>query len=543
MKKFIITFLAIISCESLAVSGPVSFIDTNKTPLVTDLKTAQEVYHIIKNDTTKTAPVTLAQQITYENFEKVPFAVMQALAKTNYRNYDPVRGHPDVARAIVQAVVPSLVKNNTRWDLLNTLLRLNTTNIHTSFGYTVQNLVEESERIHTQSAQALARRIVNNTAKATLKNHNNWELMYALAQTNNAHIHEQLEKCIKTLYPNIESLVEQFKDYTPLDMALFCGKQANPIFIYAKIKNIVWKNNSMTQSYQHFGINLNTLNQQKLVQQLSPDIRTMFLDALQQEATEKMNGKFCFWRAETMTKLLHALVAKTLYNCTSTKKCPDNYYPLRATALIKDGLCSESYRGWLRKNNPAWNDSPLIYMNYALFANSTEWGSSTPKLLDLNMNWVPEKNSLEIIFNTFKCEATYKKYEKRIRELEEAAAKCPCGFLLMLVFNESQIYDYTYVCHVAGRHRTVNIDGTRRRNVVKILKALTEKPESIRDNTDRVEFCAIFGDIFGPESKNPINIKWYVVESMKPWLKKLNTLLSEIEAELTQQQPHIQSKI
>jgi hypothetical protein len=507
-----------------------------KTPLITDLKTAQDVWKAIENN--NTLAIQLAHQITYHNFKTIPLEVMQALSKSNRNQYDPVNGYPEATWAIVNAVLPTIIKKNENWDVLNTLLSINTTNTYTYIGIIVKQFLDQVSQNNPKEAENLAKKTFIAMVKTTLKHPHHWELIYDLAKINNPLINKEIETYIKKQYPNIDSTLKQCQEYSPLDIALFCGKQANPVFIYTKMKNIPLSNDKKIQSHQQFNINVKKCEPHRLAQSFSQPLRTMFLEALQQEALARENKKLCFWRGETLYKLFQALLAKSLYNRMADKKCPDTFYPLRASVFLPEmnehegGICSEDTRKTLldKNNRRRWDTSGLIYMNYALFANTTEWGSSTPKLLDLNMNWKPEKYSTHDMFRLFGCENIHKKYEKQLIEIEDEAKKSICGFLLMFAFDAEQAQNYIYPAYIAGKHRTININGVQENNIIKIIDALADKPESIGENdTDKIEFCAIFGDIFSPQSKNPVNIKWFIVESMKPWLKKLNALLFEIE--------------
>lgn len=138
------------------------------------------------------------------------------------------------------------------------------------------------------------------------------------------------------------------------------------------------------------------------------------------------------------------------------------------------------------------SDSKCLSMNYALFANVTNIGSSTSYRIAKGAG----RRSIFITpadpFKILKYEAIYEKFKSEIEALaEEYNKKSASGNVLLIAIPKSQIREYVYPAYAAGYITSVYIRGIGKTLDMKaIMETLRNNPEKIR-NTDQIEFCLI----------------------------------------------------
>lgn len=143
----------------------------------------------------------------------------------------------------------------------------------------------------------------------------------------------------------------------------------------------------------------------------------------------------------------------------------------------------------------------ILFMNYALFANSSNPGSDSSYYIYFNCNSIAGTTitlSPNRVFSILGYEWLYKKYQKEINALNhDYTYLSHFGNLLLIAIPQDTIKKYVYLARSGGLSETIHIDNIGETSDIKIiLETLLNHPEKISE-TDRLEFCLIMSQAKG----------------------------------------------
>ena len=234
----------------------------------------------------------------------------------------------------------------------------------------------------------------------------------------------------------------------------------------------------------------------------------------------------------------------TLWAITKEKPVTDFIF-LHAKPLLKnDNLAGEAemrerlLRGEWSSNN---DKKYLLFMNYPLFGNVCNKGSSSIFFALKNDNDGKINISLKDVFDYLEYKDIYKKYEKQLQELEqEYQGLSKYGSMVVIGVPEDKLADSVCLTASDGWKVKVYIEGIGETDDIKtIITTLRHAPEKIKDS-DRMEFALIMTqDKHGglnPES----GIKVHMFDAADPeklavFRKKEHLLLEQIKQEIEQE--------
>lgn len=174
---------------------------------------------------------------------------------------------------------------------------------------------------------------------------------------------------------------------------------------------------------------------------------------------------------------------------------------------------------------------PLLFCNYALFANSSYPGALGSSSIDYflnNYNAHATQLTTQIVFNKFGTDKLYANYKAKIGKLESEFKKIvPKSVLVQLILSQETVQNYV-VCITpsANFFSEVEINGKKTGNINTILHTLKTAPDTI-DNSDFVEF----GVVMTPDTVHILReqgaeIRVYGTHDQE----KLDALIAELEA-------------
>lgn len=131
----------------------------------------------------------------------------------------------------------------------------------------------------------------------------------------------------------------------------------------------------------------------------------------------------------------------------------------------------------------------LLFMNYGLFANAKNKGSSSACYALENCNAGNVRIELEDSFKHFDAMDIYHKYQKELQKLEKDYSTLGYGNLLMIAVPKQKIKDLVYLAVTGGGKSQVYYkDGNLAEGMDQIMEALCNEPEKLLE-TDTLEFC------------------------------------------------------
>jgi|GEM_PF-1568593 len=185
----------------------------------------------------------------------------------------------------------------------------------------------------------------------------------------------------------------------------------------------------------------------------------------------------------------------------------------------------------------------LLFMNYALFANSTYRGSCTAdyvldnanSLAGSKINISPSEPFRMFGYQAICDDALKKKIEALAQEYKNASKY---GNLLCIAVPKDKIHKYVYLAKTGGAKIDIEIDGIGETSDIRIIMdTLLNAPHKIK-NTDQLEFCLIMMQKKGGLDPNTgIKIMPILLgdpKKLEELKKKEDVLLAEIKQKVEQ---------
>ena len=214
-------------------------------------------------------------------------------------------------------------------------------------------------------------------------------------------------------------------------------------------------------------------------------------------------------------------------------------------ATNEDFIFEKVHKNFLLQNHK-YNDearSLVLFMNYSLFANSTNRGSNSLWYLICNANSL--KGTRDILArNAFKklgFEQIYHKFEYEIEELtQEYNMAGQYGNLLFIAVPKEDIHKYVYLGISGAMKAALEIEGMGKTYDIRIIMDnLLNHPERI-ENIDQLEFCLIMTQHNGGLDPH-CGIHMYPIltgdpQKLAELKKKEEVLFAKIEQAIKQEQ-------
>ncbi len=226
------------------------------------------------------------------------------------------------------------------------------------------------------------------------------------------------------------------------------------------------------------------------------------------------------------------------------RKTGNRFYFLQVKPLLKDdNLAGETkMRERLLTSGRSSDDDRqhLLFMNYALFGNTDNPGSSSIYYAVDNDNAGRINIALKNVLNYLGHKDIYNKHEKQLEELEqEHQGLSKYGAMVVIGVPEDKLADCVYFTTFGGPKKKIHIEGIGETDDIKtIIATLRNNPEKIKDS-DRLEFAlTMTQDEHG--GLNPKSgIKVYMFDAADPeklavFRKKEHLLLEQIKQEIRQ---------
>ncbi len=276
----------------------------------------------------------------------------------------------------------------------------------------------------------------------------------------------------------------------------------------------------------------------------SSNFLSMLDRTFRKEVELEKSGYIAFKHAQRWGYGLPEKWFTTLWAITKEKSITDFIF-LHVKPLLKDNNFAdetEMRERLLTSGRSSTDDRQhLLFMNYALFGNTDNLGSSSVSYAADNSNVGSINVSLENVFNYLGHEDIYKKYEKQLQGLEqEHQGLSKHGSMVVVGVPENKLADSVYFTTSGGPKKKIHIEGIGETDDIKaIIRTLRHAPEKIKDS-DQMEFALIMTqDKHGglnPES----GIKVHLFDAADPerlavFRKKESLLLEQIKQEIRQE--------
>ncbi len=278
----------------------------------------------------------------------------------------------------------------------------------------------------------------------------------------------------------------------------------------------------------------------------SPNFLSMLDRVFKKEVELEKSGYVAFKHGQRWGYGLPEKWFTTLWAITKEKPVTDFIF-LHVKPLLKnDNLAGETamrerlLRGEWNSNN---DEKYLLFMNYPLFGNVSNAGSSSIYFAIKNHNESKINISLKDVFNYLGYKDIYKKYEKQLQELEqEYQGLSEYGSMVVIGVPEDRLADSVYLTNFIsdGPKVKIDIEGIGKTDDIKtIITTLRHAPHKIK-NSDWMEFALIMTqDEHGglnPES----GIKVHMFDAADPeklaaFKEKEHRLLKQIKQEIEQE--------
>lgn len=194
-------------------------------------------------------------------------------------------------------------------------------------------------------------------------------------------------------------------------------------------------------------------------------------------------------------ELLYTKLWEQKYNQKSTNylftRFPDDQNEFSNAVLQYDG--QEKREELLKEGRNGLDELRpyLFFANYALFGNSTNWGSCSVHYFLKNFNVGDPDITTQNIIDKFGDKALFDRYKAEFEQLEKEFKEIvPNSVLLQLTIPHKALNEYVYLAAPGGYKKTLQISGEETENVSTIIKTLKTNPKAFNE-TDQHEFCVV----------------------------------------------------
>ncbi len=177
----------------------------------------------------------------------------------------------------------------------------------------------------------------------------------------------------------------------------------------------------------------------------------------------------------------------------------------------------------------------LFFANYALFGNSTNWGSCSIHYFINNFNIGDPNITTATIIGTFGDGSLFGKYRTELEQLETEFRKIvPGSVLLQINIPHQTLNEHIYLAKPFGYKKKLCISGEETDDVNTIIKTLKTNPQALEE-TDPHEFCLIMTpDTIHTLREHGTEIRIYGdfdQEKLKTLTDKLESLIARMAKE------------
>jgi len=268
-----------------------------------------------------------------------------------------------------------------------------------------------------------------------------------------------------------------------------------------KLKQIIYfkyfrdtkpQTNSLSQTEQHMIANLDAIF--NFMKNAPSDlIEPLFEQVTKIETDLQQKGYYTFVHGQRWEYRLVENWYTKLWSLKNRKSVQDYLFahvkPQPTTAqLEQDNVTREQLMRVGRTDGAS--RQKLLFMNYALFGNATNLGSSSADYMASNNNAGNVAISLRETFDHLGYQDIYAKYKEELTQLEnEHKELSKYGNLLLVGVPQDKLPECVYLSLTGGAKRTIEIKGVGKTDDIKlIMDTLRTNPEKIW-NSDQLEFC------------------------------------------------------
>jgi len=305
-----------------------------------------------------------------------------------------------------------------------------------------------------------------------------------------------------------------------------------------------------TQSEHHLANHQQNIEENfsiKLVK--NKQARRMFKRLHKKEKKEQKNGRYTFVHAQKWKWHFLADIFKQLWKIKYGQKV-NNYQFLRFEPKEFNKKEEKKKRkNAMTGNDNYWfqcedkNNADRLFMNYAAFGNSGNWGSCSASYWLEAHDFSNIYISVQDLFEKMKKANLYEKYEDKLNQLEklhESSSKY--GNMLLLSFTPEQLKKCVIPAGSNGQRFAVTLaDGTRTFDTKKILDALKKEKHGV-ENSNNIFFCTILTHDCALDPINGPRIYSFNAPDKKKF-KKYEQLRDEIFKELEQDMMKIRAEL
>ncbi|MDR3647284.1 MAG: hypothetical protein P4L22_07110 [Candidatus Babeliales bacterium] len=244
-----------------------------------------------------------------------------------------------------------------------------------------------------------------------------------------------------------------------------------------------------TQSKQHLKLHHKNEFIKRVLQNKAN--KDFFLSIYAQEKIEHDNGNYTFVHGREWKWNFLSDIYKQLWNIMRNDNVNGNYQFLRF-----------GIPGYKRRDN-----SDILFMNSAIFGNSTNSGSCTANYWNDNYDQSSNKSvfwGIQEIFQSFNLINLWAKYEPILKNLQVLHQQCSQRGEILLVSIPENKLDNVICTQSSGGIKEIRVNGVPTSDPKTILETIKNNPQNV-ENLDRLEWGLKLGkfDNAGNYNLNP----------------------------------------
>ncbi len=336
-----------------------------------------------------------------------------------------------------------------------------------------------------------------------------------------------------------KAIVQNIDRYSDLSNILTVSNEQNNAIINAairkKVDDFIGEHNLDSQSAAHLKNNITTAWEYIRMITNNSKYKAAFQQAMNHEQLIS-DTTAVFYHSQRSPvywlELLYTKLWEQKYNQKSTNylftRFPDDVSEFSNALLQIDGQEKKSIL--LTKGRKRGQDELrpyLLFANYALFGNSTNWGSCSVHYFIKNFNVGDPSITTQAIMDKFGDNALFGKYKTELEQLEKEFKEIvPNSVLLQLAIPHNVLNNHIYLAAPGGYKKTLQISSEEIDDVTTIIKTLKTNPKAL-DQTDEQEFCIVMT----PDTVHTLREQGAEIRVYGDFdQEKLNVLMGKLEA-------------
>ena len=268
---------------------------------------------------------------------------------------------------------------------------------------------------------------------------------------------------------------------------------------------------ALSASSKHLKSNFKAMQRSDLAKQYTKDeeLRRVHHSVIEKEHELHQKGYYTFIHGQRRGFYLPIKLYTMLW-AQKHNKDVGNFLFIHMRELEKE-FDQASYDSLLHNGRKSESDrNRLLFMNYALFGNESNFGSNSAYYIAENhnaMNYVDQTIDVATPFKLMGYERIFSKYEKQLIQLqkryEELSNK---GNGLVIGVPPDKLSACVYPALSGGYKRKIDIEGVgSTADIRSIMDTLYQNPEKIKD-TNQIEFCMIMTPQAGLDPDSGIEV-------------------------------------